>query len=75
MSDLENRLHRVEDWAVSMKEDIREVKTRIQDMPTKGELWRVVALSSGFVIVGLWGLVQFFAKPWLQDLIASIKAP
>lgn len=41
-------------------------------VPTTAALWKAVALSGGAVIVAMWALLQFLAKPWIEQVLHAL---
>lgn len=71
-NDLAGRVGRLEGDVSNIRADVAGIKERLSHMPTNAALWKAVAISSGAVIAAMWALIQFMAKPWIENLFHSL---
>ena len=71
VKDVAGRLTRLEDATRMLTGQVSGILERLNHLPTKAGLWRMVALAAGGVILAMWGMFQYLAKPWIEHILMA----
>jgi len=71
VKDVAGRVTRLEDATRMLTGQVSGILERLNHLPTKAGLWRMVALAAGGVILAMWGMFQYLAKPWIEHILMA----
>ena len=72
--DLGARVGRLETDVSKVKEDLGSIRERLNHLPTKGDLWKGLAIGGITVIGLLWAGLVYLAKPWVETSMANFAS-
>jgi len=75
VKDVAGRVTRLEDATRMLTGQVSGILERLNHLPTKAGLWRMVALAAGGVIVAMWAMFQYLAKPWIEHALMATFHP
>jgi hypothetical protein len=75
VKDVAGRVTRLEDATRMLTGQVSGILERLNHLPTKAGLWRMVALAAGGVILAMWGMFQYLAKPWIEHILTTSLHP
>lgn len=69
---LDRAVERIDADLTTIRVSVARIEERLLHVPTTAALWKAVALSGGAVIVAMWALLQFLAKPWIEQVLHAL---